>query len=83
MSESNGHEQTKKDTDNISIVAETVFKQTIREEGAKRGHTISQAGLEALRLGWPLYLAQIPVKSNKAKKKKGAAASSEVTANTN
>jgi ferredoxin-NADP reductase len=47
------------DTDNISIVGPVNFKQAIRVEGARRGHTISQAGLEALRLGWPLYLKKV------------------------
>ena len=56
------NEKPRKATENISIVGEKELKELIKREGLLRGHSLSQAGLEILKLGLPLYLEQIPPK---------------------
>lgn len=47
----------------ITVLAEGAdLKGQIRVEGALRGHNISEAALECIKLGLPAYLKLFPVK---------------------
>ena len=53
-------EQKSKASTVISIRAEEQLKERITEEAVLRGHTMSEAAEQILRLGLPLYIKRVP-----------------------